>query len=231
MHFQRTSESCQIFRVVLCTTHGCCYTRQNLSRHLLEKHGLKARERQRIESSSRLNYIATSSTDVVQPRDGINEIRGLLTVLGLLCHLPDCDFRSTNSDWIRMHYDKEHQWQVVHQGAIPWHEAYMQTLFQKMRFPPTNVENFQQFQKTLQHLSMNSIWPTFNSCEEHYGSKETLMSSTKKTSHLIRIGFEMWSIVYWWKWSAVNFPKTIWKYGVFHIYGVCSTDALGTSML
>jgi len=117
------------FRVVLCTTHGCCYTRQNLYRHLLEKHRLKIRERKRIESSSRLNYVATFMTDVVQPRDGINEIRGLLTVLGFLCHFPDCDFRSTNKDRIRKHYNEEHQWKVVHQGAMPWHEAYLQTLF------------------------------------------------------------------------------------------------------
>jgi hypothetical protein len=40
------------FRVVLCTTYGCCYTRQNLSRYLLEKHRLKGKERQRIELSS-----------------------------------------------------------------------------------------------------------------------------------------------------------------------------------
>ncbi|KAI8577934.1 hypothetical protein K450DRAFT_249946 [Umbelopsis ramanniana AG] len=118
-------------RVVLCTTHGCCYTRQWLSRHLLEQHRLKGRRRQRIESSSRLNDIATSNTDVVQPQDGTNEIRGLPTVLGFLCHLPDCDFRSTSSDRIRMHYNKVHQWKVLHQGAMPWNEAYVQTLFQQ----------------------------------------------------------------------------------------------------
>lgn len=119
------------FRVVLCTTHGCCYTRQNLSRYLLEKHRLKGKERQRIELSSQLNDVATSSADVMQPRDGTNEIRGLPTVLGFVCHLHDRNFRSTNSDRIRQHYNKEHQWQVVYQGAIPWHEAYLQTLFQQ----------------------------------------------------------------------------------------------------
>ncbi|KAI8574972.1 hypothetical protein K450DRAFT_284728 [Umbelopsis ramanniana AG] len=122
------------FHVILCTTHGCCYTRQNLSRHLLEKHQIKRRERQRIESSSRLNDVATSIADVVQPRDGTNEIRGLPAALGFLCHFPDCDFRSINGDRIRKHYNEVHQWKVLQQGAMPWNEAYMQTLFQQKQY-------------------------------------------------------------------------------------------------
>ncbi|KAG2178350.1 hypothetical protein INT44_001500 [Umbelopsis vinacea] len=134
------------FRVVLCITHSCCYTLQNLSRHLLEKHQLKSRERQRIESSSQLNDIATSMTEVVQPHDGINEIRGLPTVPGFICDRakcdhpkcdhaecdhPKCDFRSTNENQIRKHYNKEHQWKVAKHGDMPWDEAYLQTLFQQ----------------------------------------------------------------------------------------------------
>jgi hypothetical protein len=117
------------FRVILCTTHSSCYTRQSLSRHLLEKHYLKSRQRQSIESYSNLEPVATSSANVGQPRDGTHEIRGLPTVLGFLCHLRDCDFRSTSRGWMQQHYNKAHQWQVPRQGAIPWHEVYMQTLF------------------------------------------------------------------------------------------------------
>ncbi|KAG2175812.1 hypothetical protein INT44_000290 [Umbelopsis vinacea] len=119
------------FRVILCITHGCCYTRQNLSRHLLEKHRLKRRQRKGIETSSQLNNIATSSNGVVQPLDGTNEICGLPTVPGYLCHLPDCDFRSTNVNQIQKHYNQEHQWKVVHQGLMLWNEAYLQTLFKQ----------------------------------------------------------------------------------------------------
>ncbi|KAG2177429.1 hypothetical protein INT44_007940 [Umbelopsis vinacea] len=85
-----------VFCVVLCITHGCCYTRQNLSRHLFEKHQLKGRERQRIESSSQLNDIATSSTAVV-------------------------DFRSTNRNQMQKHYNKLHQWKFMHEGAVLCH--------------------------------------------------------------------------------------------------------------
>lgn len=113
------------------TTHGGCYTRQNLSRYPLEKHRLQGGQRRRIVSSSELDPVATSYAGVVHPRDGIDEIRRLPTVLGFLCHLPNCDFRSTSTDWMRQHYNKIHQWQVLRQGAIPWHEAYLQTLFQQ----------------------------------------------------------------------------------------------------
>lgn len=119
------------FHVVLCTTHGGCYTRQNLSRYLLEKHHLQSGQRRRIASSSELDPVAASNAGVVHPRDGINEVRGLPTMLGFLCHLPNCDFRSTSTDWMRQHYNKTHQWQVLRQGAIPWHKAYLQTLFQQ----------------------------------------------------------------------------------------------------
>jgi hypothetical protein len=106
------------FRVVLCKTHGCCYTRQNLSRHLLREHQLKGIERKRIESSSQLNDIAISITDVVQPRDGTNEIRGLPSLPGFLCHFSECNLRSINVNEIQRHYNKEHKWKVMHKGAI-----------------------------------------------------------------------------------------------------------------
>ncbi|KAG2171891.1 hypothetical protein INT44_006120, partial [Umbelopsis vinacea] len=122
------------FRVVLCITHGCCYTRQNLSRHLSEKHQLKGRERQRIESSSHLNDIATCMTDVVQPPDGTKEIRGLPAVPGFLCLLSNCSFRSTSRNWMQKHYNKKHQWKVVKDGAMPRNEAHLQTLFQQPHF-------------------------------------------------------------------------------------------------
>jgi hypothetical protein len=50
-------------------------------------------------------------------------------VLGFICHFPSCDFRSTSKDRTRQHYNKDHGWQVAQQGAIPWHEAFLQTLF------------------------------------------------------------------------------------------------------
>jgi hypothetical protein len=119
------------FRVVLCTTHRCCYTLDNLTRHLLEKHRLMTRERQSIELSSRLNYVADYNTGVVHPRDGVNEIHGLGTKLGFICHFPDCDFRSTGKDGMRKHYRIGHQWKTKSDGDMPWHEAYMQTLFKQ----------------------------------------------------------------------------------------------------
>lgn len=48
--------------------------------------------------SSKLDPVVTSTAGVVQPRDGTNEIRGLPTVLGFLCHLPNCDFRSSSNE-------------------------------------------------------------------------------------------------------------------------------------
>jgi hypothetical protein len=33
------------WRVILCTTHRGCYTRQNISRHLLEKYNMRRNER------------------------------------------------------------------------------------------------------------------------------------------------------------------------------------------
>jgi hypothetical protein len=38
------------WRVILCTTHRCCYTRQNIARHLLEKHKLMRNQRLFIEN-------------------------------------------------------------------------------------------------------------------------------------------------------------------------------------
>jgi hypothetical protein len=116
------------YRVVLCTTHGCCYTRQKLPRHLLETHYIKGRSRKQIESSNQLDQVAISSVGVVQPADGTEEIRGLPTVLGFVCHFETCNFRSTSRNWIRQHYNREHQWHVQCQGAMPWRQAHMQTL-------------------------------------------------------------------------------------------------------
>lgn len=42
------------WRVVLCTTHGCYYTRQNLSRHLLEKYRLRRAQRVDIKGHMQL---------------------------------------------------------------------------------------------------------------------------------------------------------------------------------
>lgn len=117
------------WRVVLCTTHGCCYTHQNLSRHLLEKHRLKRRERSLIEASSQLGSLAPTTRDVMYPPDGTDEIHGLPTVPGHLCHFDQCHYRTTNTDCIRQHYNQRHRWQVARQGAMPWHQAYFQTLF------------------------------------------------------------------------------------------------------
>ena len=116
-------------RVVLCTLHGCCYVRTNLSRHLLDKHHIKSRQRHTIESAPELESVAQTSTGVIQPQDGCNEIRGLPTMLGFLCHVPNCDFRSISKDRIRQHYNKDHHWQVAQRKAIPWHEAFLQKLF------------------------------------------------------------------------------------------------------
>jgi hypothetical protein len=95
-----------------------------------------------------LNDIATSTIEVVQPQDGINEIRGLPTVPGFICDRakcdrakcdhpecdhPKCDFRSTDENQIRKHYNKEHQWKVAKNGYMPWGEASLQTLFQQKK--------------------------------------------------------------------------------------------------
>ncbi|GKZ27014.1 hypothetical protein AbraIFM66951_004112 [Aspergillus brasiliensis] len=120
-------------RVVLCTTHGCCYVRANLSRHLLDKHHIKSGQRQTIESAPELESVAKTNSGVIQPQDGRDEIRGLPTVLGFLCHFPNCDFRLTSKDQIRRQYNKDHHWQVAQQGTITWHEAFLQTLFHQKR--------------------------------------------------------------------------------------------------
>jgi hypothetical protein len=73
--------------------------------------------------------VAATIWDVVQPPDGTDEICGLPTVLGHLCHFEQCDFRTTSADYMRQHYNRQHQWQVSHQGAMPWHHGYLQTLF------------------------------------------------------------------------------------------------------
>lgn len=117
------------YRVVLCTTHGCCYTQQNLSRHLLEKHHMKGGRRSQILRSEQVQAAASSTSGVVQPVDGADEIKGLPTTKGFLCHFNKCEFRSTSHHFIRQHYNKHHQWQVSRQGQMPWHEAYVQTLF------------------------------------------------------------------------------------------------------
>ena len=122
------------FRVALFTTHGSCYIRTSLSRHLRDKHHIPSQQRQTIESARELAYLAKYNTGVIHPQDGIHEIRGLPTVLGFICHFPNCDFRSTSKDRTRQHYNKDHQWQVAQQGAIPWHEAFLQTLFHQKQY-------------------------------------------------------------------------------------------------
>ncbi|KAJ5456088.1 DNA helicase recq5 [Penicillium daleae] len=117
------------WRVALCTTHGSCYTRQNLARHLFEKHRTPSDQRRRIESNTQMHNVAATNSDAVQPPDGTEEIHGLPTVLKYLCHFEQCDFRTTSTDRIRQHYNRQHQWQVSRQGAMPWHQAHVQTLF------------------------------------------------------------------------------------------------------
>ncbi|KAL1952973.1 hypothetical protein VTO42DRAFT_3796 [Malbranchea cinnamomea] len=117
------------YRVVLCTTHGGCYIRQNLSRHLLEKHRLKSTQRRWIEADSRLRDIAATAHDVVQPPDETDEIQGLPTVFGYLCHIDQCNFRTASPDRMRQHYNQKHCWQVSRQGPMPWRRAHLQTLF------------------------------------------------------------------------------------------------------
>ncbi|OJD23078.1 hypothetical protein ACJ73_05575 [Blastomyces percursus] len=125
-------------RLVLCTTHGSCYTHQNLGRHLLEKHQLRAHLRRQILLCSRLEQVATTRADVVQPVDGIDEILGLPTARGFICHHDGCPYRSINTDQMRQHYNNRHQWKVAHQGAMPWHEAFLQTLFSQSQ----NIQYF-----------------------------------------------------------------------------------------
>lgn len=126
------------YRVVLCTTHGCCYTLNNLDRHLQREHQVRSHERRQIQQSKQLTPVAISSAGVVQPVDGISEIHGLPTVRGFLCHYQNCDYRSINTDQIRKHYNQVHQWQVLHHGAMPWHEAFLQTLFNQRQ----NIQYF-----------------------------------------------------------------------------------------
>ncbi|KAJ5464906.1 DNA helicase recq5 [Penicillium daleae] len=66
-----------------------------------------------------MQEVAATNNDTVQPPDGTEEIYGLPTVFGYLCHFERCDFRTTSTDRIRQHYNQRHQWQVSRQGAMP----------------------------------------------------------------------------------------------------------------
>jgi hypothetical protein len=74
------------WRVALCTTHGSCYTRQNLARHLLKKHRIPSNQRRSIESNTEMHNVAATNSDAVQPPDRTEEIHGLPTVLRYLYH-------------------------------------------------------------------------------------------------------------------------------------------------
>ncbi|KAJ5293540.1 uncharacterized protein N7443_009493 [Penicillium atrosanguineum] len=120
-------------RVVLCTVYGGCYTRCNLSRHLLEGHQVQFAHRRRILASPLLEGSAFADTlaNVVHPSDGVAEIAGLPSQVGFICHTDECQFRSSSQERMRQHYNSMHQWRVRTMGPIPWRQAYLQTLFQQ----------------------------------------------------------------------------------------------------
>ncbi|KAF9882609.1 hypothetical protein FE257_005967 [Aspergillus nanangensis] len=97
------------YRVILCITHGSCYTHHNLDRHLRDKHRVPSYQRQQIEQSNELQSVARTSGGVVQPADGSSEVSRLPTVRGFLCHHPNYLFRTTSTDQIRKHYNQKHQ--------------------------------------------------------------------------------------------------------------------------
>jgi len=93
------------WRVVLCITHGCCYTLGNLSRHLTEKHRIKEQARSHILENRALINLAKDHSQIVQPNDGTLQIPGLPAILGNMCHF-DCSYRSINKDKMRQHYNQ-----------------------------------------------------------------------------------------------------------------------------
>ena len=118
------------YRVALCTIHGCSYTRQGLSRHLLEKHRVKGERQSRIVLSDQVQQqIVTDSAGVVQPADGTDKIPGLPTMHSFLCYLDSCAFCLTSHHFICQHYNREHGWQVSRDSRMPWHKAFVQMLF------------------------------------------------------------------------------------------------------
>jgi hypothetical protein len=118
------------WRVIVCQRHGSCFTQRSLRQHLLKQHHLKHSERVRIEQHPEFQSVAATIDAVVQPSDGVAEIDGLPTVLGFICHVEHCNYRSRNTDRMRQHYNQEHGWRKSH-GPMPWHQAYLQTLFSK----------------------------------------------------------------------------------------------------
>jgi hypothetical protein len=76
-----------------------------------------------------LQAITLSAENVLQPPDGTAEIHRLPIHTGFLCHIDPCNFRTTSTDHMRQHYNQKHQWHITHQGCMPWHQAYVQTLF------------------------------------------------------------------------------------------------------
>jgi hypothetical protein len=73
--------------------------------------------------------VARSLSDVVHPPDGGGEILGLPTVPGFLCHHHGCAYWLASQHQTRQHYNKQHNWRITQDGAMPWHKAYVQTLF------------------------------------------------------------------------------------------------------
>ncbi|KAL4860295.1 hypothetical protein BDV12DRAFT_205290, partial [Aspergillus spectabilis] len=79
--------------------------------------------------------VAQTTGEVVHPADGAAEIRGLPTMHGFLCHHDNldngdyCGYRSASVHQIRQHYNQAHGWKVEQDGAMPWKEASVQTLF------------------------------------------------------------------------------------------------------
>ena len=120
-------------RVILCTMHGSCYTRKNISRHLAEGHHIKLGHRNQILTHPTLEGTAFALTpaDVIHPADGTPEISGLPSVLGFVCHMDRCSYRTSNQDRIRQHYNEQHQWRVKVAGQMPWRRAFLQTLFRQ----------------------------------------------------------------------------------------------------
>ena len=118
------------WRVVLCQQHGSCFTQHSLQQHLLKQHSLKQHDRVLIKEHPNFQSVAYNLDDIVQPPDGTVEINSLPTVLGFMCHIEQCNYRSRNTDCMRQHYNQEHGWRKSH-GIMPWHQAHFQTLFSR----------------------------------------------------------------------------------------------------
>jgi len=83
-------------KVVLCSQHGSYYTRQNLERHLAERHGVRRARRTQLIAELHVNGLATDRDVVQQPADGALPFKGLPVLQAYRCCDSSCGTISIN---------------------------------------------------------------------------------------------------------------------------------------